>query len=134
MCYFWLLSTFQVTSSLPSQHWHEGRKLFFPLFSPLLPLPSAWRHCLLSPHCREISRRFPLIPCIFLSKWLFNQSFMWEASCWHPEYMSQICPAPSSDASAEELQVSNLLMGSGVLVAYTHSFSQMGCSEGQMMS
>ncbi|XP_009903087.1 nutritionally-regulated adipose and cardiac enriched protein homolog [Dryobates pubescens] len=28
---------------------------------------------------------------------------MWEASCWHPEYMFQICPAPSSDPSAEEL-------------------------------
>ncbi|XP_009673847.1 nutritionally-regulated adipose and cardiac enriched protein homolog isoform X4 [Struthio camelus] len=28
---------------------------------------------------------------------------MWEASCWHPEYMSQICPAPPSDSSTEEL-------------------------------
>ncbi|XP_014812882.1 PREDICTED: nutritionally-regulated adipose and cardiac enriched protein homolog isoform X2 [Calidris pugnax] len=29
---------------------------------------------------------------------------MWEASCWHPGYMSQICPAPPSDPSAEELR------------------------------
>ncbi|XP_068255240.1 nutritionally-regulated adipose and cardiac enriched protein homolog isoform X5 [Nyctibius grandis] len=28
---------------------------------------------------------------------------MLEASCWHPEYMSQICPDPLSDPSAEEL-------------------------------
>ncbi|KAJ7406649.1 hypothetical protein WISP_132386 [Willisornis vidua] len=28
---------------------------------------------------------------------------MWEASCWHPEYMSQICPVPPSDPCAEEL-------------------------------
>ncbi|XP_032837478.1 nutritionally-regulated adipose and cardiac enriched protein homolog isoform X3 [Tyto alba] len=66
-------------------------------------LPSARWHCLLSPHCRGISRRFPLVLFIFLSKWLPNRSFVWEASCWHPEYMSQICPAPPSDPSAEEL-------------------------------
>nr|XP_054491851.1 nutritionally-regulated adipose and cardiac enriched protein homolog [Agelaius phoeniceus] len=29
---------------------------------------------------------------------------MWEASCWHPEYMSQICPASLPDPSAKELQ------------------------------
>ncbi|KAJ7418577.1 hypothetical protein BTVI_28695 [Pitangus sulphuratus] len=27
---------------------------------------------------------------------------MWDAPCWHPEYMSQICPVPPSGPSAEE--------------------------------
>lgn len=117
----------QVTSSSPSQLWYEGRKLFFPLLCHLLLLPSARWHCLLSPHCRGISRRFPLVLRVFLSKWLSNQSFMWEASCWHPEYMSQICPAPPSDPSAEELPVSNLLMGERVCVSNARSFSQMVC-------
>lgn len=66
-----------------------------------------------------------LLLLIFLGKWLSNRSFVWEASCWHPEYMSQICPAPPS--SAEELPVSNLSMGDRVLVSNTWSFSQMGC-------
>ncbi|PKK31636.1 hypothetical protein A306_00002294, partial [Columba livia] len=77
--------------------------LFFPLLCHLLQLPSARGHSLLSPHCRGNSRHFPLVLSVFLSKWLSKQSFVWEASCWHPEYMSQICPAPPSDPSAEEL-------------------------------
>lgn len=133
MCYFWLLSTFQVTSSFQSQHWCEGRKLFFPLLCHLLLLPSAQRHCLLSPHCRGISRHFLLV-LTFLNKWLSNRSFVWEASCWHSEYMSQICPAPPSDGSAEDLQVSNIVMGDRVLVSNAWSFSRMHCFYGHIIS
>ncbi|XP_058685043.1 nutritionally-regulated adipose and cardiac enriched protein homolog [Poecile atricapillus] len=97
MCYFWLLSTSLLASSFPLQPWYEGRKLFFPLPCPPLPLPSA--RCL-----RGVSGRFPLVLLIFLGKRLSIQSFMQEASCWHPGYMSQICPASLSDPSGKEPQ------------------------------
>lgn len=121
MCYFWLLSTSHVASSFPRQPWYEGRKLFFPLPCPPLPLPSARCRCRLRPRCGGVSRRFSLVLLIFLGKRLSIQSFMWEASCWHPEYMSQICPASLSDHSAKEPPVSNLLMGDGVPVSSARS-------------
>ncbi|XP_041332320.1 nutritionally-regulated adipose and cardiac enriched protein homolog isoform X2 [Pyrgilauda ruficollis] len=63
----------------------------------VVPLPAP------SPLLRGLRTLFPG-PSQFLGKRLSIQSFMWEASCWHPEYMSQICPASLSDPSAKELQ------------------------------
>ncbi|XP_039923839.1 nutritionally-regulated adipose and cardiac enriched protein homolog isoform X3 [Hirundo rustica] len=98
MCYFWLLSTSQAVPSFPRQPWYKEQRLLFPLPCPLWPL---LRLC---SHCRGVSGRFSLLLLIFLGKGLSIQSFVWEVSCWHPEYMSQICPASPSDPSAKELQ------------------------------
>lgn len=90
------------------------------LSTPPPPLPAP------SPLLRGLRTLFPG-PSHFLGKRFSIQSFMWEASCWHPEYMSQICPASLSDPSAKELQVSNLLMGDEVPVSSAWSLLQMGC-------
>lgn len=82
--------------------------------SSSLPLPSARCRCRLRPPSLGSPDTFSLVLLIFPGRRLAIQSFMWEASCWHPEYMSQICPASLSDPSAPELRVSNLLMGDGV--------------------
>ncbi|XP_074398378.1 nutritionally-regulated adipose and cardiac enriched protein homolog isoform X4 [Zonotrichia albicollis] len=55
------------------------------------------------PLLRGLLKLFPA-PSQLLDKRLSIQSFMWEASCWHPEYMSQVCPASLPDPSAKELQ------------------------------
>ncbi|XP_057221679.1 LOW QUALITY PROTEIN: nutritionally-regulated adipose and cardiac enriched protein homolog [Malurus melanocephalus] len=100
MCYFWLLSASRVASPFPRQPWYEMQKLFFPLLCAPLPLPprGAGR-----PRCGGGSgHSFSLVLLLFLGKRLSIQSFTWEAPCWHPEYMSQICPASLSGHSAEE--------------------------------
>lgn len=111
--YFWLLSASQQRH--PS-HASPGTKdtnsslhslvlAAAPICAVPLPAPSP---------LTGVSRHFSLVLLIFPGRRLAIQSFMWEASCWHPEYMSQICPASLSDPSAPELRVSNLLMGDGV--------------------
>lgn len=123
--YVLFLATEYISSNVilpkPTLVWRAETLLSTPLSFAAVPI--CLGHCLLSPRCRGISRHSPLVLPIFLSKWLSNRSFVWEASCWHPEYMSQICPAPPSDPSAEELPVSNLLMGDSPCVQHPELFS-----------
>ncbi|XP_032919776.1 nutritionally-regulated adipose and cardiac enriched protein homolog isoform X2 [Catharus ustulatus] len=103
MSYFWLLSA--------SQQRHPSHA------SPGTKDTNSSLHSLIlaaAPVCAEpppapspltgVSRHFSLVLLIFPGRRLSIQIFMWEASCWHPEYMSQICPASLSDPSAQELR------------------------------